>query len=191
MTDVTQILSRIESGDPTASEQLLPLVYDELRKLAAQKLVQEKPGQTLQATALVHEAYLRLVAGDPRESEAPAKSWDSRGHFFAAAAEAMRRILVDQARRRHAAKRGGLQKRVELPELRLAAPMPDEELLALHEALEQLASIDSAAAELVRLRFFAGLKPAEAAEALGMSVRSAHDLWAYARSWLRRKTKAD
>lgn len=191
MSDVTRILSAIEQGDPSAAEQLLPLVYDELRKLAAQKLAQEKPGQTLQATALVHEAYLRLVAGDQREPEAPAKSWDSRGHFFAAAAEAMRRILVDQARRRHAAKRGGLQQRVELPESHFVAPMPDDELLALHEALEQLASIDSAAADLVRLRFFAGLKTAEAAEALGMSVRSAHDLWAYARSWLRRKTKGD
>jgi RNA polymerase sigma factor (TIGR02999 family) len=185
MNDVTRILSAIEAGDPKAAEQLLPLVYDELRKLAARKLAQEKPGQTLQATALVHEAYLRLVGADPEQH------WDSRGHFFAAAAEAMRRILVDQARRRHAAKRGGLQKRVEMAESRLAAPMPDDELLALHEALEQLTSIDSAAADLVRLRFFAGLKTAEAAEVLGMSVRSAHDLWAYARSWLRRKTKAD
>jgi RNA polymerase sigma factor (TIGR02999 family) len=190
MNDVTRILSAIEQGEPRAAEQLLPLVYDELRKLAAQKLAQEKPGQTLQATALVHEAYLRLVASDQR-SGAPGREWDNRGHFFAAAAEAMRRILVDQARRRHAVKRGGLQKRVEMPESRLAAPMSDEELLALHEALEQLASIDPAAADLVRLRFFAGLKTTEAAEALGMSVRSAHDLWAYARSWLRLKTKRD
>ena len=191
MSEVTRILSAIEKGDPRAAEQLLPLVYDELRRLAAQKLAQEKPGQTLQGTALVHEAYLRLAAGDQRETDGPAKGWDSRGHFFAAAAEAMRRILVDQARRRQAAKRGGLQKRVEVPESRLTAPMPDDELLALHEALEQLALIDSAAADLVRLRFFAGLKTTEAAEALGMSVRSAHDLWAYARSWLRRKTKGD
>ena len=183
MSEVTRILSAIEQGDPHAAEQLLPLVYDELRQLAAQKLAHEQPGQTLQATALVHEAYLRLVGG-----ETPQR-WDGRGHFFAAAAEAMRRILVDQARRRQAAKRGGLQKRVEMPEWGLAAPMPDDELLALHEALEQLASIDSAAADLVRLRFFAGLKTTEAAEALGISVRSAHDLWAYARSWLRRKTK--
>src|SRR5262249_30558662 len=166
MSDVTSILSAIEQGDPSAAEQLLPLVYDELRKLAAQKLAQEKPGQTLQATALVHEAYLRLVAGDQREPEAPAKCWDSRGHFFAAAAEAMRRILVDQARRRQAAKRGGLQKRVEMPESGLAAPMPDDELLVLHEALEQLAGIDSAAPDLVRLRFFAGLQTTEAAFAL-------------------------
>jgi RNA polymerase sigma factor (TIGR02999 family) len=191
MSDITHILSAIEQGDPNAAGQLLPLVYDELRKLAAQKLAHEQPGQTLQATALVHEAYLRLVAGDQREPDAPAKGWDNRGHFFAAAAEAMRRILVDQARRRQACKRGGLQKRVEMPESHLAAPMPDDELLALHEALEQLASIDSAAADLVRLRFFAGLKTTEAAEALGMSVRSAHDLWAYARSWLRRKTKGE
>ena len=185
MTAVTHILSAIEQGDPHAAEQLLPLVYDELRKLATQKLAQEKPGQTLQATALVHEAYLRVVGADQ------IGHWDGRGHFFAAAAEAMRRILVDQARRRQAAKRGGLQKRVELPESSLAAPMPDDELLALHEALEQLAIVDSAAADLVRLRFFAGLKTTEAAEALGISVRSAHDLWAYARSWLRRKTKGN
>jgi RNA polymerase sigma factor (TIGR02999 family) len=190
MSEVTRSLSAIEQGDPQAAEELLPLVYNELRRLAAAKLAQEQPGQTLQATALVHEAYLRLVAS--RDASAPGgQRWDSRGHFFAAAAEAMRRILVDQARRRHAAKRGGLQKRVEIPESHLAAPIPDDELLALHEALEQLASIDSEAADLVRLRFFAGLKTAEAAEALGMSVRSAHDLWAYARSWLRRKTKAD
>src|SRR4051794_22800285 len=169
MDAITQVLNAIEQGDPHAAGQLLPLVYDELRRLAAQKLAQEKPGQTLQATALVHEAYLRLVAGEKRETDAPARGWDSRGHFFAAAAEAMRRILVDQARRRHAAKRGGLQQRVELPETRLAAPMPDDDLLALYEALEQLAGIDPAAAELVRLRFFAGLKTTEAAEALGMS----------------------
>jgi RNA polymerase sigma factor (TIGR02999 family) len=192
MSEVTRILSAIEKGDPTGSEQLLPLVYDELRKLAAQKLAQEKPGQTLQATALVHEAYLRIVASDGGKGpDARARAWANRGHFFAAAAEAMRRILVDQARRRHSAKRGGLQKRVDMPESHLAAPMPDDELLALHEALEELARVDSAAADLVRLRFFAGLNAAEAAEALGMSVRSAHDLWAFARSWLRRKTKVD
>ena len=185
MDPITQALSAIEHGDPHAAQQLLPLVYDELRRLAAQKLATEKPGQTLQATALVHEAYLRLVRADPEQH------WDSRGHFFAAAAEAMRRILVDQARRRQAIKRGGLQERVAMTESGLVAPMPDDELLALHEALEQLASVDSAAADLVRLRFFAGLTTTEAAEALGISVRSAHDLWAYARAWLRRKTKAD
>jgi RNA polymerase sigma factor (TIGR02999 family) len=185
MNEVTRILSAIEQGDPHAAEQLLPLVYEELRKLAAVKLAREKPGQTLEATALVHEAYLRLVGADQ------SGHWDGRGHSFAAAAEAMRRILVDQARRRQAAKRGGLQKRVEMPEAGLAAPMPDDELLALYEALEQLARVDSAAADLVRLRFFAGLKTTEAAEVLGISVRSAHDLWAYARSWLRRKTKGN
>jgi RNA polymerase sigma factor (TIGR02999 family) len=188
MSEVTQILSAIEQGDPSAAEQLLPLVYDELRKLAAQKLAQEKPGQTLQATALVHEAYLRLVPGGG--SSCPPR-WDGRGHFFAAAAEAMRRILVDQARRRNADKRGGRMDRVALPESRLLAPLPDDELMALNEALEQLAAADPQAAELVRLRYFAGLKAAEAAEALGISVRAAHDLWAYARSWLRRKTKND
>src|SRR5262245_28939699 len=185
MADVTRLLDAAADGEATAAAEILPLVYDQLRILAAEKMAQEKPGQTLQATALVHEAYLRLVDVDK------VQRWDSRGHFFAAAAEAMRRILVDQARRRQAAKRGGLQKRVEMPESGLAAPMPDDELLALHEALEQLASIDSAAADLVRLRFFAGLKTTEAAEALGISVRSAHDLWAYARSWLRRKTKGN
>ena len=185
MSEVTRILCAIEDGDTQAANQLLPLVYDELRKLAAAKLAQEKPGQTLQATGLVHEAYLRLV--QPEKTQA----WDGRGHFFAAAAEAMRRILVDQARRRRAAKRGGLRERVELPESRLIAPMPDEELLSLNEALDELASVDRAAADLVRLRFFAGLKAAEAADALGMSVRSAHDLWDYARSWLRHKTKFD
>lgn len=191
MSDVTRILSAIEQGDPTAAEQLLPLVYDELRRLAAHKLAQEKPGQTLQATALVHEAYLRLVANDRKEPGVSEQRWDNRGHFFAAAAEAMRRILVDQARRRQTAKRGGLRERVEMPESLLAAPMPDDELLALHEALDQLATTDQPAADLVRLRFFAGLKTAEAAEALGMSVRSAHDLWTYARSWLRCKTKGE
>src|SRR5262249_14692584 len=166
--------------------ELLPLVYSELRKLAAQRMAGERADHTLQPTALVHEAYLRLVEGAQ-----PPAGWDGRGHFFAAAAEAMRRILVDQARRRHAAKRGGLRERVELPESCLAGPMPDAELLALNEALDDLAGIDPAAANLVRLRFFAGLKAAEAAEAMGMSVRAAHDLWAYARSWLRQKTKGD
>ena len=185
MSEVTRILSAIEQGDTRAAEQLLPLVYDELRKLAAQKLAHEQPGMTLQATALVHEAYLRLT-GEDRE-----RLWDSRGHFFAAAAEAMRRILIEQARRRHAAKRGGQRQRVELSESDLATSMPDDELLALNDALEQLATADPAAANLVRLRFFAGLNMTEAAGALGVSVRSAHDLWAYARSWLRRQMHAD
>jgi RNA polymerase sigma factor (TIGR02999 family) len=164
----------------------LPLVYDELRRLAAQKLAHEAPGQTLQATALVHEAYLRLVAsGDastPRE-----QYWSSRGHFFAAAAEAMRRILVEQARRRNAAKRGGQAGREQFDEAALAAPEPAEDVLALDDALTQLATVDPVAARLVQLRFFGGLNMTEAAQALGMSVRSAHDVLAYARSWLRRK----
>ena len=180
MNEVTQILNALQSGDPRAAEQLLPLVYDELRKLAAAKLAQEKPGHTLEATALVHEAYLRLVGRERSQS------WNSRGHFFAAAAEAMRRILVEQARRRAAAKRGGQAGRQELDESVIAAPQPDEDLLAVHEALDQLAATDPVAANLVRLRFFAGLNMSEAAEILDMSVRSAHDVWSYARAWLKR-----
>ena len=181
MSNVTRILSAIEAGDAHAASRLLPLVYGELRRLAAQKLAHEKPGQTLDATALVHEAYLRLV-----DNDAP-QPWNGRGHFFAAAAEAMRRILVEQARRRNAAKRGGQASRVELEEAALAAPEPAVDVLALHEALERLEKVDPAAANLVKLRFFAGLTMSEAAEALAMSVRSTHDLWAYARSWLRRE----
>jgi RNA polymerase sigma factor (TIGR02999 family) len=161
------------------------LVYDELRRLAAQKLAHEKPGQTLDATALVHEAYLRLVDVEQ------AQHWNSRGHFFAAAAEAMRRILVEQARRRNAAKRGGQAGREELDEAVLAAPEPAEDVLALDDSLTRLATIDPVAAQLVQLRFFAGLNMTEAADVLGMSVRSAHDIWAYARSWLRREIRAD
>jgi RNA polymerase sigma factor (TIGR02999 family) len=178
MSEITRILSAIEQGDPHASEELLPLVYDELRKLAAARLAQETPGQTLQATALVHEAYLRLVGAET------VQRWNSRGHFFAAAAEAMRRILVEQARRRSTLKRGGQAERIALEPAELAAPQTDERLLALHEALDGLARTDPRAATLVKLRFFGGLTAAEAAEALGLSVRSAHDLWAYARSWL-------
>jgi RNA polymerase sigma factor (TIGR02999 family) len=181
MSEVTRILSAIEQGDPQAAEQLLPLVYDELRRLAAHKLAQERPGQTLEATALVHEAYLRLVDVDK------AQEWNSRGHFFAAAAEAMRRILVDQARRRNAAKRGGQAARQELHESAIAAPEPAEDVLALNDALELFSTVDPVAANLVKLRFFAGLNMSETAEALGMSVRSAHQIWAYARSWLHRK----
>jgi RNA polymerase sigma factor (TIGR02999 family) len=180
MNDVTRILNAVEQGDPHAAEQLLPLVYNELRQLAAQKLAQEKPGQTLQATALVHEAYLRLVDVEQ------AQQWNSRGHFFAAAAEAMRRILVEQARRRAALKRGGQADRQPLEASELAAPAPDEQLLAIHEALDDFARADPEAAALVKLRFFGGMTTTEAAAALGMSVRSAHDLWTYARSWLRR-----
>jgi RNA polymerase sigma factor (TIGR02999 family) len=185
MSDVTHILSAIEHGDPHAAGQLLPLVYDELRRLATQRLAREKPGQTLQATALVHEAYLRLVDG------ARTSHWNGRGHFFAAAAEAMRRILVEQARRRNAVKRGGRAGREELNEAAIAAAEPAEDVLALNDALDVLARIDPAAAELVKLRYFAGLTASEAAKALNLSVRSAHDLWAYARSWLRRQLHQD
>ena len=185
MSEVTRILSAIEHGDPRAAEQLLPLVYDELRRLAAQKMAQDVPGQTLQATALVHEAYVRLVDSQPDQH------WNGRGHFFAAAAEAMRRILVDQARRRNSKKRGGHAAREELCESLIAVPEPGVDILAVHEALEQLAARDAVAAHLVSLRFFGGLNMQEAAEVLGMSVRSAHDVWAYARSWLHRQMRPE
>jgi RNA polymerase sigma factor (TIGR02999 family) len=185
MSEVTRILSAIEQGDPHAAEQLLPLVYDELRHLAAAKLAQEKPGQTLQATALVHEAYLRLVDVEQ------AQRWNSRGHFFAAAAEAMRRILVEQARRRTATKRGGGADRQPLNPSELAAPAPDDRLLAVHDALDEFARTDPEAATLVKLRFFGGMTMSEAADALGMSVRTAQDVWAYARSWLRRQMRPE
>ena len=180
MSEVTRILSAIEQGDPSAAEQLLPLVYDELRKLAAQRLAQEKPGQTLQATALVHEAYLRLV--DVKQ----ARHWKSRGHFFAAAAEAMRRLLVDRARRKRSRKCGGDRARVGFDKANLAAAQGPEEVLAVDEALAGLAAADAQAAELVKLRYFAGLSIPEAAEALQLSPRSADRLWVYARAWLRR-----
>jgi RNA polymerase sigma factor (TIGR02999 family) len=185
MSEVTRILSAIEQGDAHAAGQLLPLVYDELRKLAAQKLAQEKPGQTLQPTALVHEAYLRLVGSSP------AAPWNSRAHFFGAAAEAMRRILVEQARRRMALKRGGEAERLPLDGAEIAAPRADDQLLAVHEALDELARSDAQAATLVKLRFFAGMTMTEAATALDMPVRSAHDVWAYARSWLRRRLRPE
>jgi RNA polymerase sigma factor (TIGR02999 family) len=178
MSDVTRILSAIEAGDPSAAEQLLPLVYDELRKLAAQKLAQEKSGQTLQATALVHEAYLRLVDVDR------VQDWDSRGHFFAAAAEAMRRILVENARRKHSVKRGGQRARIDLDEALVVGDEPRHDLIDLDEVLEKLAQADARAAELVKLRFFAGLTGDQAAEVLRISPRSADLLWAYARAWL-------
>jgi RNA polymerase sigma factor (TIGR02999 family) len=178
MSDVTRILSAIEQGDPHAAAQLLPLVYDELRKLAAQKMAQETPGQTLQPTALVHEAYLRLV-GDEHESH-----WDTRGHFFAAAAEAMRRILVENARRRQCQKRGGGLARQQLDPEELLAPAIREDLLALDEALTRLAAVSPQAAQLVHLRYFAGLSIPEAAQTLDISPRSADRLWAYGRAWL-------
>ena len=186
MSDVTCMLSRIKSTDPSAAEQLLPLVYHELRKLAAAKLAHEKPGQTLQATALVHEAYLRIVAGG--ESK---QSWDHRGHFFAAAAEAMRRILLETARRKLADKRGAGWGRVDLTEGDVATEDRAAELLAVHEALDRLAAEDPPAAEVVKLRYFAGLTMEEAAGALGISRRQAHYLWSFARSWLRDALRAD
>jgi RNA polymerase sigma factor (TIGR02999 family) len=179
MSEVTFILHAIESGDPQAAEQLLPLVYDELRKLAALRLAKEQPGQTLQATALVHEAYLRLVGSDGR-----CRAWDNRRHFFAAAARAMRQILVDNARRKASVKHGGGLLQQELDNIEPAAPMPREDLLALHEALTRLAEVDPAAAELVQLRYFGGLTIPESAEVLGIAARSADRLWAYARAWL-------
>jgi RNA polymerase sigma factor (TIGR02999 family) len=183
MSDVTRILSQIEAGDPAAAEQLLPLVYDELRKLAAQRIAQEKPGQTLQGTALVHEAYLRLV-GSPGCESRGAQQFDSRGHFFFAAAEAMRRILVDNARRKGRLKRGAEMTRRDLNEVDLAAPVPPDEILAIDEALDKLARANGQAAQLVKLRYFAGLSIREAAEALGVSPRKANQIWAYARAWL-------
>ena len=184
MDDVTRILSAIERGDEQAAEQLLPLVYEELRKLAAQKLAREKPGRTLQATALVHEAYLRLV--DVKQGQ----HWNSRGHFFAAVGEAMRRILVEQARRRVATKRGGHIAREDLDPDEIVAPGPDEQILAVHDALDGLAQADPDAAVLVKLRFFGGMTMGEAADVLGISVRSAQDLWSYARTWLRRRMRS-
>jgi RNA polymerase sigma factor (TIGR02999 family) len=178
MTEMTRILTRIERGDPRAAEQLLPLVYEELRRLAAQKLAHEKPGQTLQATALVHEAYLRLVGADK------VRHWNSRGHFFAAAAEAMRRILVERARRKKSRKHGGEWQRVDLDEADVVCLLPPDELLSLHDALEVFANIDAAAAELVKVRCFAGLSVEEAGDALGMSRTTAYRHWTFARAWL-------
>jgi RNA polymerase sigma factor (sigma-70 family) len=199
MSDVTRILAHIESGDPAAAEQLLPLVYNELRKLAAARLAQEKAGQTLQATALVHEAYLRLV-GKPevrnRQSEVGGESgasdsyalspdsWNSRGHFFAAAAEAMRRILIDQARRKNSQKHGGNRVRQDFEQVEIAAPEPSLDLLALDAALERFGRLDPQKAELVKLRYFAGLTIPQAAAALGISSTIADRHWAYARAWL-------
>jgi RNA polymerase sigma factor (TIGR02999 family) len=178
MSDVTHILSAIEQGDPHAAEQLLPMVYDELRQLAAQKLAQEKPGQTLQATALVHEAYLRLVDVEK------AQQWNSRGHFFAAAAEAMRRILVESARRKQSGKHGGQRKRVDLDRAEAVAAAPPEELLALDEALQRLARHEPVGARLVELRYFSGLSIEESSEILGLSTATAYRHWTFARAWL-------
>jgi RNA polymerase sigma factor (TIGR02999 family) len=184
MSDVTRILSAIEHGEPLAAEQLLPLVYEELRRLAAQKLAQEKPGQTLQATALVHEAYLRLVDSEQ------AQRWNSRGHFFTACAEAMRRILVENARRKKRIKHGGACRRVDLDASCLVSPDPEDDLEALDEALYRLEAADPLAAGLVKLRFFAGLSMPDAAEALGVPLRTAERNWTYARAWLHRALAA-
>jgi RNA polymerase sigma factor (TIGR02999 family) len=185
MNDVSQLLCAIEQGDPKAASQLLPLVYEELRQLASQKLAQEKPGQTLQTTALVHEAYLRLVGKNESDP------WDNRRHFFAAAAEAMRRILVENARRKRRQKHGGGRKRRDFDDVQPSSREPREDLLAVDEALTKLAQTDPTSAKLVELRFFAGLTSAEAAQALGISARTADRYWAYARAWLYREIQGE
>jgi RNA polymerase sigma factor (TIGR02999 family) len=185
MADLTHILAAVEQGDPRASEELLPLVYAELRRLAAQKLAQESPGHTLQATALVHEAYLRLVDVEQ------AQNWNSRGHFFAAAAEALRRILVDRARDKCRLKRGGQYRRIELDEIEVAINTPPDELLALHEALEQLTAAYPDCGALIKLRFFAGLSLADSAAVLGIPPRTADRNWTFARAWLHQKLRDD
>ena len=179
MSEVTQILMAIERGKPRAAEELLPLVYTELRRLAAQKLSQEKPGQTLQATALVHEAWLRLAGPDQA-----GQRWEGQRHFFGAAAEAMRRILVENARRKARVRHGGGCDRVDLDAVEIASPLPDDDLLALHEALEQLAELDPPAADLIKLRFFTGLTHEQAADLLGLSRSAADRTWLFARAWL-------
>jgi RNA polymerase sigma factor (TIGR02999 family) len=182
MTEPTHILSAPEPGGPCAAEQLLPLVYDELRRLAAQKLAREQPGQTLQATALVHEAYTRLVGGGAEPGREP--RWDGRGHFLAAAAEAMRRVLIDRARQKRAAKRGGGRKTLDIDAVDVATRADPEQLLAIDDALAKLARQDPAAARLVELRYFGGLTVDEAGKALGMSTATAYRHWKYARAWL-------
>jgi RNA polymerase sigma factor (TIGR02999 family) len=185
MSDVIQLLDAAAAGNSSAAAELLPLVYAELRRLAAHRLAEEKPGQTLQATELVHEVYLRLVGSDPSQP------WNGRGHFFAAAAEAMRRILVESARRKNAEKRGGGLHRHDASAIPIAGPEPSEDLVALDEALDQLATTNKQAADLVQLRYFAGLSLPDAAAALDMSERSAGRLWAYARAWLRRAVEGE
>jgi RNA polymerase sigma factor (TIGR02999 family) len=183
MNDITQILEAAQQGDPKAAEELLPLVYTELRKLAATKMAREMPGQTLQPTALVHEAWLR-IGGDKNQS------WQNRAHFFGAAAEAMRRILIDNARRKHALRHGGNLARVDIEETNIAAPAGDDELLAVHEALDKLAAEDKQKAELVKLRYFVGLTIEEASEVLNISTPTAKRWWAYAKAWLYREIKS-
>jgi RNA polymerase sigma factor (TIGR02999 family) len=184
VSETSHLLSAIEQGDPHAAEQLLPLVYDELRKLAAQKLAQERPGQTLEATALVHEAYLRLVGASATDA---AQQWQGRAHFFAAAAEAMRRILVEQARRKRRHKHGGGLPRRDIDLAKLVAPLPEEDLLALEEAMTRFVAADPVRARLVQLRFYLGLSNEEAAQVLGISGVTAKRYWRYARAWLRRE----
>jgi RNA polymerase sigma factor (TIGR02999 family) len=184
MSDVTRILNSAQTGDPRAAEELLPLVYQELRRLAAVKMAREKPGQTLQPTALVHEAWLRLAGNQEAH-------WQGRAHFFGAAAEAMRRILIDRARRRKALRRGGDPHKVDVDEVDLPAPGDDDEILAVHEVLEQLAAQDPRKAELVKLRYFVGLNFEETAEVLGIAVPTAKQWWAYARAWLLTEMKKD
>ena len=183
MSNATRILNAIERGDSKATDELLPLVYEELRLLAAQKLSHEPPGQTLQATALVHEAYIRLVGDDPQ-------SWDSRGHFFAAAAEAMRRILVEKARRKRSLKHGGTRHRTDLDEVDLTIEGPSVDMIALDEALARLTAVDTQLAELVKLRYFAGLSLDQVAKIQGVTRRTASSHWAYARAWLHRMIAA-
>jgi RNA polymerase sigma factor (TIGR02999 family) len=183
MSEATRILSSLDQGDPSAAEQLLPLVYDELRKLAALKMAQEKPGQTLQATALVHEAYVRIIGAEK------AQRWDGRAHFFAAAAEAMRRILIESARRKKRLKHGGQCERVDVDVVELPLPLPDDELLALDEALDRLAAVDGRAAQVVKLCFFVGLTQEQAARDMGISLSTAERLWGFARAWLYREVR--
>ncbi|HNQ91125.1 MAG TPA: ECF-type sigma factor [Verrucomicrobiota bacterium] len=183
MAEVTHLLMAIERGEAQAAEALLPVVYEELRRLAAMKLAREKPGQTLQATALVHEAWLRLVGHEP---EAAQPRWEGRRHFFGAAAEAMRRILIENARRKASGRHGGGLQRVELEQVEPAAAMPPDDLLALDEALQELAAVDPKTVELIRLRFYAGLTAEQAAEVLGISRRTADRMWSFGRAWLYR-----
>jgi RNA polymerase sigma factor (TIGR02999 family) len=182
LSDLTHILQSVEDGDSQAADALLPLVYDELRRLAQAKMAREQPGQTLQPTALVHEAWLRLAGAEHQR-------WENRRHFFAAAAEAMRRILIDRARRRQVLARGGFAVREEEPDSCLIVTAPDDELLAVHAALEELVAVDAAAVQLVKLRYFVGMSMPESAEAMGLPLRSAERLWTFARAWLRNALK--